>query len=297
MLEYLALGVLAAVILAGLVTAGLSDTFGGGVHSVVCRVVGESGCATRPPVAGGDRENGPSPAPSPSPPSDGPTQPRATPHPSDNPSPTPDPGIEARKRTEAALNETPTGRAILAWAKAHGVRMVYRKQEGDYYTDGDNTIYLDYRESPEDLAATLAHEMNHARTRDYPPVDTMSRAEYIDKSIQEEAHGNVLQVKENQALQRVRGPGKVPDTLLQSEYEAAYDTAVSNAQAAATRQGRTLSPQEKQRIGEQAGEAREKKAIEDGEIVQSDDGKFYRDHYGKQWDDAHKKSCVLFVCW
>lgn len=291
---------MAAVILGGLYAAGIVDRVEAGTGQALCRILNERDCAaatTPPPVArrgGGPDQNGPSPGLIPTPGGRHTTETTATPNPS--PGPPVDGDTEKKAATERILALTPAGRAALEWARSHGVRVVYRPGGGDYYSESENAIYMDSSKPPEEIAPFFVHEMNHARTRGYPPVKKMSRDEYVDKSIQEEAHGNVLQVKENQELQRVLGKGKAPDTLFQSEYETAYDSAVSAAEKKAAKEGRTLTPQQKEQIGEQAGEARMKKAIEDGEIVQSSDGKLYRDHYRKQWDDAHKHDgCFLWV--
>lgn len=298
MLEYAGLIALAVLVLGGLYATGVVERVGDRTGQAICRILNERDCATatKPATArrGGRNEDGPSPGLIPTPGDRHTGESTATPNPS--PGPPVDGDTQKKAETERLLEKTPTGRAALQYARDHDVRVVYRPGGGDYFSEDENTIYMDSSKSPAEIAAFFAHEMNHARTNGYPPVDKMSRDDYIDKSIQEEAHGNVLQVKENQELQRVLGKDKVPDTLFQSEYETAYDGAVSAAEAQAAKQGRTLTPQQKQRIGEQAGEARMKKAIEDGEIVQSTDGKRYREHYGKQWDDAHKHDgCFLWV--
>lgn len=52
MLEYLALGVLAAVILAALVVSGLSTDLGSGVSATICRIVGGSDCGKKTTASG-----------------------------------------------------------------------------------------------------------------------------------------------------------------------------------------------------------------------------------------------------
>lgn len=288
--EYAGLIVLAALILGTLYATGVVDTIGDRTGQAICRILDNGGCATsQPPRAGGN--GGPTPgllptAPPTVPP--GATEP-PTPSPGPSPSPAPDPSEQARKRTEKILNETPLGRDALSWIKQHGVQVVYRPGGGSYYSDDDNVFYVDTNQPPEEVAAVFVHETNHARNRYKPDVHKLSRADFIDQALDEEAHGTVLQIQENEQLQAKRGKDHVPDTILQNEYDTAYDDAVAAA-------GGNLTAAQKRQIGERAGEARVKQAFEDGEVVQSTDGRKYTDAYGEEWDNAHKHDgCFLWI--
>lgn len=288
--EYAGLIVLAALILGALYATGVVNTVGDRTGQAVCRILRTGNCATtRPPRADGN--GGPTPGLLPTAPPRATEPPPATPGPSPNPSPTPpdDPSERARERTEKILNETPLGRDALNWIKQHGVQVVYRPGGGSYYSDDDNVFYVDTNQPPEEVAATFVHETNHARNRYKPDVHKLSRDDFVSQSLDEEAHGTVLQIQENQQLQAKRGTGQVPDTILQSEYQTAYDDAVAAA-------GGNLTPAQKRQIGERAGEARVKQAFEDGEVVESTDGRKYTDAYGEEWDDAHKHDgCFLWI--
>lgn len=190
------------------------------------------------------------------------------------------------------LGETPLGRAAEVWVRQHHVRVVYRPGGGSAYSDEDGGFYLDSEKPLVEIAAIYVHETNHARNRGRPDAHRLSRRAYIDRSLDEEAHGTVLQIQENQQLQAARGRSMVPVTLLQGEYEAAYDAAVTAVTAA---RGRAPTATDRRRIGERAGEARVRRAFTDAEVVRSTDHGDYADAYGREWDDAHKKSCFLWV--
>lgn len=283
-LEYAGLVVLAAVIVGALYATGIFATIGDRTGQAVCQILGTSDCApTRPPQAGG--QGGPTRGRLPTAPPIPEPEVTEPPPPSPGASPVPLPVLNERawKRTEKILQQTPIGRAALKWARQHGVGLMYRTGDGSYYDDATNIVHLELDQSPEQTAAVFVHETNHARNRNQPDVHKLSRAAYISRSLDEEAHGQVLAIEENQQLQDERGLGKVPDTLLQDEYQDAYNQAVSGAEKA-----HPLTRAQEERIGERAGEARVKMAFEDGEVVQSTDMKTYADSYGKSWDDAHK---------
>jgi hypothetical protein len=195
--------------------------------------------------------------------------------------------------TESVLNETQLGREALRWVRHHGVRVVYRVGGGSYYDGDAGLFYIDTRQSPEERANAFVHEVNHAEHHDGADIDDLSREDYIDRSIDEETEGTVEAIRNNQQLQKSRG-GDAPDTLLQQEYEDAYERAVDRAKAAlaeaALAQARRLPLDA---AGEEAGRERVKRAFLNGEVVSSVDGDNYADSYGKAWDDAH--DCFLWI--
>ncbi|MEO3822528.1 hypothetical protein [Actinomadura sp. B10D3] len=288
--------VLAAVV-AVVATSPLGGKVAGGLESAVCEVSGDAGCAEQPRTEAGPSGPGLTSAP--------PTGGTETQGPPREPSPSPGPSVEqpppppkprAQTETEAVLNETQMGRDALRWVKDNGVRVVYRKGGGSYWSDDDKVFYIDTSQTPEERANTFIHEVNHAKNRNVPDPKKMGREEYVDRAIDEETQGVLDEIKNNQELQRVRGKNNAPpDTLLQAEYEAAYrDAIAAENRARAQAQRPPLTPEGERQVGEDAGRRRVKEAFENGEVVSSVDGNTYPENYGDAWDDANK-SCFLWV--
>ena len=292
LVEYGGILLLVSAIVAALFALGLPGEIAGNVKQAVCRVFDEDCAAT----TAGDGPAGPTLIPTPPPPTPNGPPPTTLPSPSALPPPkappTPPPPRE-QVETERALNETQLGRDALKWVRDHNVRVVYRRGGGSYYSDGDNTFYLDTNQPPEEIANVFVHEVNHAEHRNDPNVKKLSRQEFIDRSIDEETEGTVEAIQNNQQLQRNRGRG-VPDTLLQTAYEDAYRNAVDAENKARAKMSLPpLSPEGEREIGEKAGRQRVKDAFKNGEVVSSVDGNTYSDNYGEAWDDAH--DCVLWI--
>lgn len=290
--EYGGVLLLVAAIVFALVATGIPGTVSANVQSAVCRVF-QGDCAD------GDRTETQS-----APPSRLPTAPPTVTNPPQTVPPTPSPGPPVptpsqtvptdQSETEAVLNETQLGRDALQWVRDHGVRVVYRKGGGSYYDGDDNVFYVDTDQSPEERANTFVHEVNHAEHRDDPDIDDLSRDDFIDQSINEETEGTVEAILNNQQLQDTRGNGQVPDTLLQTEYEDAYDQAIADEnRARAQNQRPPLTPEQARQVGERAGRQRVKDAFVNGEVVASTDGDTYTENYGEAWDDAH--DCFLWI--
>ncbi|MEV0149374.1 MULTISPECIES: hypothetical protein [unclassified Nonomuraea] len=166
---------------------------------------------------------------------------------------------DARREVERVLGETPSGRAALAWAREHGVTILYQRGTeqnesilGRY--DGDYNvieIYLRDGYTPEQLASTLVHEVNHARHRHTPDPTGMSRDAYTEAAIREEAQGNIQAYRFSEELERARGRD-VAD-MYEGAYESAYDKAVADARTARSEAGGApLTAAEERRIGERA---------------------------------------------
>ncbi|WP_143118377.1 MULTISPECIES: ImmA/IrrE family metallo-endopeptidase [Actinomadura] len=276
-LEYGALIVVAALVV-GVLGTLVSTKVEGHVSNAICDLF-QAQCTDTQQRTSADGD-GPGPEPSPSP---GPPVPQPPP---------PKPSKE-QTETESVLNETQLGRDALKWVKDHGVRVVYRAGGGSYYDGDANVFYVDTNQTPEERANTFVHEVNHAEHRDDPDIDDLSREDFIDKSIDEETEGTVEAIQNNQQLQRNRG-GNSPDTLLQQEYEDAYNDAVRRENAARAKAQRPpLDAAGEKAVGEKAGRERVKQAFVNGEVVSSVDGNKYADNYGKAWDDAH--DCFLWI--
>lgn len=127
------------------------------------------------------------------------------------------PDKEAQRRTEEVLRETPAGREALAWAKDHSITVVYRPGgiNGNAavggYADELDLLLIDTRDrTPEQLAETFVHEVNHARNEGKPNPIGMGREEYIEAALNEEVDGYVKAYEMTRQLEAARGEDVSP---------------------------------------------------------------------------------------
>jgi hypothetical protein len=344
--EYGAALLLVEAIVAVLATStGVATTAETGIQVAICRVFGGE-CA---PASGQDSgtggDSGPGrhplqaqpsllptgvPTPPPDyrveptnpPPGRAPSPPPTGPETESPPTEPPDPV----KETDAVLQETQIGRETREWLRQNRVTvMFYRGRDGrrgTYYSDRDNTIYIDLNQSPEERANALVHEVHHAQHRGEPDPRQMGRDEYIDKAIDEETDGTVRQIQAHQQLQQARearGEDVPPHTDLQDAYEDAYQQAHDRTyqetyqreydeararyreehretgkpltpeqiNSAADRAARRAAEPAAREAGERAGRQRVKDAFRNGEARQSTDGRPYPEQLGEAWDNAN----------
>ncbi|WP_406318144.1 hypothetical protein OHA77_12260 [Streptosporangium sp. NBC_01639] len=189
---------------------------------------------------------------------------------------------QARRETEQALNATPMGREALAWAREHGVTILYQDfgdtWEAGLYTDGLNVIQVDtsgFTTTPADMAAIVVHEVNHARRDGTPDPLLMSREEYVAAAINEEAAGEVLRIKFSEQYKEAHGQGS--EGRYGSYYRHGYENAVEQAETDRRNAGEApLTASERQRIGEQGGQAEIAKEMRQFSP--------YPQRYGDAWD-------------
>lgn len=167
----------------------------------------------------------------------------------------------ARRRTEEVLRETPAGRDALAWAKEHGITVLFNHSDLNDREDvvglGDFSDELDVlrigganTRSPEDLAETFIHEVNHARHQGGPNPLTMGREEFVNAAVQEEIDGEIRAHEFRVQLAAARGEQYHGS----SDYGYAYQTAVDDENYRRREQGRPeLTAEEAQRVGDRAG--------------------------------------------
>ncbi|MEV4245502.1 hypothetical protein AB0J63_19075 [Streptosporangium canum] len=190
---------------------------------------------------------------------------------------------QARRETEQALNATPMGREALAWAREHGVTILYQDfgdtWEVGRYTDGLNVIQVDtsgFTTTPAEMAAVVVHEINHARRDGTPDPLLMSREEYIAAGIDEEAAGEVLRIKFGGQYDKAHGSQDGSWGQYEYDYHDGYENAVKQAETDRRNAGEApLTASERQRIGEQGGQA---------EIAKQMRRSPYPQKYGDAWD-------------
>ncbi|GAA2298763.1 hypothetical protein GCM10010149_54440 [Nonomuraea roseoviolacea subsp. roseoviolacea] len=192
----------------------------------------------------------------------------------------------ARREVERVLGETPMGRAALAWAREHHVTILFQPPgENDggllgVYHDDYNVIeiYLRDGDTPEARAATLIHEINHARHRNTPDPTGMSREDYVEAAIREEAQGNIQAYRFTEQLEGIRGR-EIQDQY-EELYEGTYNAAIQNARNERREAGGPpLTQTEEHRIGERAAA----KAMYDA-LADPKRGSRYPQSYSEDWD-------------
>jgi hypothetical protein len=211
------------------------------------------------------------------------------------------PPPNVQEQTIGVLGRTPTGREALAALEAGNIGVVWEagRNAGAYHRDG--TIHIETAgQTPEQLAATLVHEANHARSPDDPHPTDMRYEEFIEASIEEEVQSEVLAIRANQELQRLqrRSGHTVPDRPTQDVYEAAYRRAGSVFdRGEASRRQRGQPPRtaaDRREFLEEAAEQALREEHVNGNLDPTGPADTYRELFGNQWDDAHSgnDTCV-----
>jgi hypothetical protein len=197
----------------------------------------------------------------------------------------PRPGEDPRMaRMRRDLANSPTGRHSLEVLDRYNIPVRFDTSDGYYYDPGTNTITMNPNMDPDFQTTGLVHESNHGQSRNegnQPNASTMSRQDYIDASLREEAHGDALA---NQARREMAAGGHtfgaVP-TQSQPFYDAGYNQGVANAQAA----NPNATPEELDAAGRAAGEQAVQNAYNNGQIQTSTPGNPpYPQFYGSEWD-------------
>jgi type VI secretion system VgrG family protein len=191
------------------------------------------------------------------------------------------------------LNQTPTGRnAMYVYDRnkiqpvigAPGVGMSYNPSDGQ---GGGNTVVVDPA-SPTP-GSSFVHEMNHADTHNNgtaPNRDTMSRDDYVNGMLAEEAqsdslaeqtHNELAAAGTPEAEERNRFTGPVYDAAQQqgeNDYRAAHPDA---------------SQSDVDEAGRKAGEQAALNSYKSGNVLTGGGStpQTYQQYYGDDWDGAH----------
>lgn len=279
-MEYAALIVLAALIIGTLYEAGIPARVKTRTTAAVCQILHTGGgCATS----------------------------GNTPRPGATPSGAPTPGttIQLKRKVikntaqadnalaasvEHDLGLTRTGQFALAWIKADGAHIAYHQSDQDQVGFGswDNKTRTINLNVPSDPTSTTAADLaqgvvdGEVHGREYPSY-APDRTSFIKSSIESDALGYGQEIQENEELRSKLGPDKVVSRI-PAQIQADFDNAITKAEAQAKKNGRTLSPDEKNMAGS-AG-------VEDDLQKRGD----LRNRYGDRWDDANCGPLHV-LCW
>jgi hypothetical protein len=181
------------------------------------------------------------------------------------------------------LNKSATGAAAVKFFEDKKLKADFVAGGGSFW-DGTRMV-IDGNEGTEDAALTLVHEINHAKaTLDGTTPDIMkeTRAEYVRKLLEEEAHGTIDSIKTKNEL--VAGGVAITAVFpLEAKYNEAYKKATEELAKANPK----ATPAELKAAGEKAGFDRVEKGFKDGEVIGSKSKIPYPDIYGKAWDRHH----------
>lgn len=184
------------------------------------------------------------------------------------------------------LEQSQTGREALKVKDDYNVGIKYHEGGGSYWDHDSRSMMLDTTENVTESALTFVHEINHAKydlTGKSADVNALTRNEYVQKMVEEEAEGTVKSIEAQGELQTAGVDVSHASFPLADEYQQAYNDAVNKAKTS----NPDIAPAEQQRIGREAGKARVTKGFMDGEVTTSNTNEKYPDYYGKYWDAVH----------
>lgn len=183
------------------------------------------------------------------------------------------------------LNRSEIGREALRYAMEKGVGIRLSPGGPDWFNPPAGPIEMDANESPESIALTFVHELQHARGAiegTVPDIMTSTRDDYVNGMIMDEVIGTVASIESK--LELVRAGVPITATFpLEAEYVAAYNQAVADARAA----NPAATPAELDQAGKAAGLARVVAGFHNGEVSAGNSGQTYPQYYGSSWDSNH----------
>ncbi|MBD3884275.1 DUF4157 domain-containing protein [Phormidium tenue FACHB-886] len=177
----------------------------------------------------------------------------------------------------------------------HGTSSFFEPIPGD-------TVYLAANQSSEQAAINYIHEMihvewHHTNLTVNTRIKTVSRAEYVERMLLEEATAQTKAIQVKYELQEQGGFSA--STPLEREYDKAYKAAekaavkeIQKREAGKFKKG-SWNPEAsgvKAEVKQRAEEAGFNAVIDgfrSGRVTNSVDGKTYPDYYGKGWDKAN----------
>lgn len=185
------------------------------------------------------------------------------------------------------LQQSPTGREALRYAREHNVNVRLVPGIGSQYNPPTGPIDLDTNGGAQDMALTFVHEINHARGEiegTHPNIMTAPRATYVNGMIAEEVDGTVASIVAKMELQRA-GTTVTATFPLEAQYVTAYNTAIANLRAA----NPAATPAQLEAAGRAAGRQAVLDGFNNGTVVAGNTNppQTYPQYYGAAWDANH----------
>jgi hypothetical protein len=195
-----------------------------------------------------------------------------------------DPRMTAMRNT---LADSEAGRHALEVQERYGIQTRFDNSDGYYYDPATNTMTMNPDMDPGFQTTGYVHEMNHGQRNNEgqaPDINTLDRADYVDQSLQEEAHGDALANQARRELEAAGHDMSSSPTQSQAAYDRGYNQAVADAQAA----NPNATADELEEAGRRGGEQAILDEYRAGRVQTSTPGNpSYPDYYGSEWDAAH----------
>jgi hypothetical protein len=119
---------------------------------------------------------------------------------------------EDRERFEeikALLKSIPTGREALHLMEKYRVIVDFQRGGGTWYNWSSNMMVIDSNKDFIEASFSLVHEMTHASRHHqgmWAHLDAVSRQEYIEQLVEEEAEGDIRAVEAKLELEAIGVP-------------------------------------------------------------------------------------------
>ncbi len=181
------------------------------------------------------------------------------------------------------LNQTPTGRNAMYVYDRDNVRPNPVAGVSAVYNPATNTVTFD--PNAPNAGSDFVHEMNHADTQasgNAPNRDTMSRADYVNGRLAEEAHSDALGEQAHNELAAAGSPDRA-SRFTGATYDAAAQQGANNYRAAHP----DASQSDIDEAGRQAGEQAVLNDYQSGRVPTGNTNVPYPQYYGSDWDNAH----------
>ena len=186
-------------------------------------------------------------------------------------------GLDPDSPIVQELMQTARGRRILQWLHDNNIPITFDPAvTGAFHRNGTIVMGPGF-----DDAGTLVHEANHAEyyINNKRADINGTRDDYVTGKINEESEGVWLSVIYNKEAEAAGV--SVPASREEDSYDAAYDTAYTNAIASGD------SVQAARIAADAAGREAIRQMFYDGSFVTSTTGASYPDYYGQAWDNAN----------
>jgi Zn-dependent peptidase ImmA (M78 family) len=189
------------------------------------------------------------------------------------------------KEAKELLKSTKSGREVLKFLDDSGVKVELRGGDGSFFSAKDNKIVINDAKTADQIALTAAHEVNHAlfdKEGRGADIDKDSRADFVRKSIEEEAIGTVASIQLKKELQAA-GKTVTATYPLEKQFNAASEKAVDELKKSKP----TATAAELDAAGKAAGLDAVVNGFKTGKVVTSTTKETYPEFYGQQFDAKH----------
>jgi hypothetical protein len=182
------------------------------------------------------------------------------------------------------LQHSEAGRHALEVYDRNNVQPNFASGQAARYSRESNTVYLD----PNDPATTFVHEMGHAEPANEgtnADVQSMSRDDYVNAELREDAHA---ESQAYQAEQELNESGHPVDHATVTE--PTYNSAYSDAETQARQDHPEWSDEQVREHAHQEAEDAIYQDYQDGNITTGNTGEPYTDYWGNYWDSQHPEA-------